>query len=135
MKTFSRWNNLPSDTVESPLLDFFQMQLPRVIDNLIWAPFPMGGCTWWSFEVPSDLGCSLILYHASRCQSKSGRSVFWDVLNTDIAQIETCIYVLICLFTAGIVLLLAKIFYSDNFSKDLCLEIVAQISLGTFLLK
>lgn len=57
MRAINKWNNLPGDVLESPLSWVFRMQLDRMIDNLIYAPFPMKSWTRWSFKVPSNLGC------------------------------------------------------------------------------
>ncbi|KAK4832107.1 hypothetical protein QYF61_020734 [Mycteria americana] len=35
VRTIVHWNNLPRDTVKSPSLEVFEMQLDRVLDNLI----------------------------------------------------------------------------------------------------
>lgn len=39
------WNNLPGDVVESPLLQVFKMQMDKVLNNLIYIPFPTKGWT------------------------------------------------------------------------------------------
>jgi len=44
-RTIMPWNSLPGDAVESPSLEVFKMQMERVLDNLIQAPFPTTGWT------------------------------------------------------------------------------------------
>jgi len=61
VRTVIHENNLSRDIVKSPLLDIFKMQLGRVVDNLTWAPFLTKDWTGKSLEVPSHLGCSVIL--------------------------------------------------------------------------
>ena len=51
----------PRDVVESPSLEVFKMRWDRVLDNLTQAPLPTKGWTRRSAEVPSSLGCSVIL--------------------------------------------------------------------------
>jgi len=41
VRTIIHWNNVPRDVVKSPSLEVFKMQLDRVLDNFIYAPFPM----------------------------------------------------------------------------------------------
>lgn len=41
VRKINHWNNLPWDMVESPSLEFFKMLLDKVLNNVIWAPFPM----------------------------------------------------------------------------------------------
>lgn len=41
------WSSLLRDVVVSPSLEVFKMELVRVPDNLIWAPFPMKVWTRW----------------------------------------------------------------------------------------
>lgn len=47
--------------VESSSLEIFKLQLDSVPDNLKQASLPMKGWTRYSFEVTSNLGCSMIL--------------------------------------------------------------------------
>lgn len=41
VRTIIQWNNLSRGVVESPLLEVFNMQLDRVLENLVEAPFLM----------------------------------------------------------------------------------------------
>lgn len=59
MATVGCWNNFPRDMAEFPLLEIFTMQLGSVPNN---STFPHKGSTWWPFEVPSNLGYSMILW-------------------------------------------------------------------------
>lgn len=61
VKKINHWNNLPWDMVESPSLEFFKMIVDKVLNNVIWAPFPMKVWTSWFFYVTSNLYCSMIL--------------------------------------------------------------------------
>jgi len=49
--------------VESTSLEVFKMQLDGVVDNLVWALFPMEGWTRWPFKVLSTLVCSTVLWY------------------------------------------------------------------------
>lgn len=61
-RTLDPWNNLPRDVLESLSLEVFKMWLNRLLNNLIYHPFPTKGCSWWYFEAPSDLSCFVILW-------------------------------------------------------------------------
>lgn len=61
VRIITKWHNFPRDMVESSLLEIFKLQVDRVLDGLIYAPFPMEGWTRWSFKVPSNLGCCVVL--------------------------------------------------------------------------
>lgn len=41
VRKINHWSNLPWDMVESPSLEFFKMIVDKVLNNVIWAPFPM----------------------------------------------------------------------------------------------
>jgi len=43
VRTVDHWNNLPKDVVEFPSVEVFNMQLDRVLDNLIWPPSSVKG--------------------------------------------------------------------------------------------
>jgi len=61
VRTIKHWNNLHRGMEESPSLEVFKMGVDKVLDDLIWVPFPMKSGTRRSFKVPSNLGCSMIL--------------------------------------------------------------------------
>lgn len=61
MRSTSYWNNLPRDMMESLSLEVFRMRLDRELGNLTEVPCSLEGCTWWSLEVLSNLGWSVIL--------------------------------------------------------------------------
>lgn len=62
LRKIHQWNNLPKVTVQYLSLEVFNMQLDRVLDNLIYAPPPVKDWTRRSSKVPSSLGCSMILF-------------------------------------------------------------------------
>lgn len=67
----NHWHNLPSDVVESPLLEIFKMWLGKEVDNRIQYSFPKKGWIRWSFKAPSRLSCSVILWSPATSNKKT----------------------------------------------------------------
>lgn len=60
----SEYNQLweqPPHVVEFPSLEVFKVQMNRMLDSLTWVPFLMKDCVRQFSDVPSNLGCSVIL--------------------------------------------------------------------------
>lgn len=71
--------------VEFPMFDVFKMQLDKVLISS-WLLFPVKGWTWCSFEVSSNIGCSMMLGGTTTAQHNLAMPVclfaFWIEIHT-----------------------------------------------------